>query len=269
MSLGNVTTRTLVAVLVALFAALIFRTWLQLELLETGMERFFAADLSYLIVPPALALILFPLWRSEKPFLASRLRLQDLTLRIAFQGIAIGFLLRLFWWSQVVAGVSFGLYSSSDPNATIGPEFSFHCSSPIVAGLGIVVMAILVPLIEEVIHRGYVVSYLQRHGPVIAIVISAIAFTVLHVPSTWWFAFLTGLVFGYLYWKTHTLWLSLLAHMTINGLIQLDWRCLKGAWSPPGNDLPLLVPGVISTITMLACIAGVVTLLLKVAAERK
>ena len=181
----------------------------------------------------------------------------------------IGLLLRMIAWCQIVAGVSFGIYSSDDVNTLVGPVFKFQCATPEIILLGILVMAILVPVIEEVVHRGYVLSALRRRGFIVSVLVSAIVFTVFHRMSSWSFVFLAGLVFGVQYWYTRSLWASLISHATINGLIQIDWRCLSGQWNPRAEDIPVLIPGIIATAWLIGCFVTIATLLQGMATEAR
>lgn len=251
---------TLTAVLVSTTAALIARAWLQVHLLQDGVSPTLAEDLSYLVVVPVLVFLLFPLWLGQKSFLRNQFRRVDLTWRVALQAFAIGLVLRLLWWSQLVAGISFGVYSSNNPNAIVGPLFSFQCAAVPNVILGFFVMAIMVPLIEEVVHRGYVMSALRHRGLFISVLISALVFMVLHKFSSWPFAFFGGLVFGLQYWTTQSLWPSLISHATVNGLIQLDWHCLSGQWNPQAG-VPLMMPGLLATAALVAGLAALVYLL--------
>jgi len=261
MTESTITTRTLVAVLVATTAGLILRSWLQVELLDDGWNRRFAADLSYLVVPPILVLLLFPLWHSHKSFLKAQFQLRTLTWQLVFRGVAVGFLLRLLSWSYLIASVALGWQRSSDPLAFVGPEFSFQCGSPTQVILGVTVMVLMIPFIEEYCHRSVVLTYLRQRGPLIAIPISALIFMVFHPTSSWLFAFLAGLTFGYQYWHSGSLWPSFFSHMTVNGLIQLDWYCLGGRWNPIAADLPLILPATFAITLMIVCIAGIIALL--------
>lgn len=254
---------TIIAVLVATTAALIACAWLQVRLTDSGMQQALAADLSYLVVPPMLLFLLFPLWRSEKVFLKSLFRRQSLSWRIALTAIVIGILLRLSWWSQLFAGVSFGFYRSDNPDAVVGPSFSFNCGSPTIVALGILVTAVLVPLIEEITHRGYVQTFCERRGVIFAILLSAAIFAVFHSLSSWPFTFFAGIVLGVQYWATRSLWSSVIAHATVNGLTQLDWRCLSTSWIPRAEDLPLWFPGVVATLVLVICLTCLMLLLQK------
>jgi len=250
MAAHTISRTTLVAVLVAMLAALTARSWLQIQLTQRGLQSLVAADLSYLVVPPILILLLFPLWRSEKVFLQNQFRRQDLTWKLVLNAIAIGFLIRLLWWSQLIAGVSFGVYASSAPDAIGGPILSFQCSSPEVLFLGIFVMAILVPLVEEIVNRGYVQTAFRHRGFIIAVLISSVVFTLFHQFSSWPAVFFAGLALGTQYFFTRSLWMSLISHATVNGLIQIDWRCLSVIWNPSLDRLPLLAPGTAALAVM-------------------
>jgi len=253
--------RHVVAVLIALTAALIARSWLQVTLRDSGLDRLYAADLSYLVVPPVLLFLLLPVLRESKDGLRSLFDPSDLTMRFALNAIAIGLLIRLTWWCQLIAGISFGIYSGTAPNAAVEPLFEFRCPPLHVLALGFLVMAILVPITEEVLHRGFVQSALYRYGPCAAIIGSAGVFSVFHPPSNWGFVFFAGLVFGTQYWITKSLWSSLITHATINGLIQIDWRCLRGQWNPPASEGPLVVPGAIAGLLLATCVAAIFAVL--------
>jgi len=259
----------LIAVLVATTAALFARAWLQINLRQGGMANDVAADVSYLIVPPVLALLLLPIWRSEKPFLRAQFRRADLGWRIVARAVVIGVLLRLIWWCQVIAGVSFGFYRSANPEAIIGPQISFNCGPPGTVILGFLVMAVLVPLIEEVVHRAYVFTAVRRRGVLTAILVSALVFAVFHRLHSWPFSFLAGVVFGVMYWATQSLWSTLISHSTINGLIQVDWRCLSSYWNPRIEELPVLGPGLASIVIFAVCSVVLVMVLRKMTTEAR
>ncbi len=257
------------AVFVATLAALISRSWLQIRLMHIGMPSLVSADVSFLVVPPILLLLLFPLWKSEKQFITNLFRRRYLTWRLALSALAIGVLIRLTWWCQLIAGVSFGVYQSVDPEAHVGPVFSFQCESPSVVVLGFVVMAVLVPIIEEVTNRGYFQTALRGRGAIVAVMASALIFTVFHPSGAWPFVFFCGLILGTQYWVSRSLWPSLISHATVNALMQLDWRCLSGQWNPRIEEIPVWTPGIVAITALFACLVGIVFLLRKIATEAK
>ncbi len=253
----------IVAILVILTTALFARSFLQLRLQHQGLDAEFAKDLSYLVVPVILGILMFPILRDNRTFLLGLFRKKYLTLRLIGTAIAIGVLMRIAWWCQLVVRVSFGFAVNPTPAALAGPSFSFGCPPLPVIALGFVVMAVLIPVIEEIIDRGLIQSSMSHRGPVVAITTSAILFTVFHPPASYLFVFAWGIVFGIQFWKSQTLWPSLVSHATYNGLIQLDWRCVTGTWNPPSSELPLIGPGAVAIGGLAFSIGMVAWLILK------
>ena len=144
----------LIAVLVALAAALVARAVLQLELREVGLQRQFAADLSYLVVPPLLAVLLFPVLKASRGRLRERFNTAHLNARLVINALALGALLRLAWWCHLIAGVSLGIYQNDVPDLVSGPVIVFRCPPAYLLATSVLVMSILVPLVEEIIHSG-------------------------------------------------------------------------------------------------------------------
>ncbi|MGI9233586.1 MAG: CPBP family intramembrane glutamic endopeptidase [Woeseiaceae bacterium] len=251
----------IIAVVVATIAALFCRAWLELELLADGYHKYFAADLSYLVVPPILLILLFPIWRLDGALISSLYRRRGLSLTIVLNAIAIGFLLRTAAWCELVAGVSLGWYSNPKATTIGGPTFTFGCPEPDVLLLGVAVMVVLVPIVEETTNRGLIQSWLSERGPNIAICSQALLFMLAHRPSSWGFAFVAGVVLGIQCWRTKSLWASLITHATINGLIQLDWRCTRGNWNPPPSEVPIWSSGIISILALILALLSIAILL--------
>ena len=267
MAARTISRTTIVAILVATVAALIARAWLQLRIVAEGVAPQTAADLSYFVVPVVMVILLFPLWRAERSRLSSLFKRSALNLRLVVTAILVGILLRLLWWGQLVFGISFGLYGSSDPLAITGPVFSFQCPSPELVVLSLIVMSVLTPLIEEVTHRGYFLAALQGRGVLQAVVISALIFAVFHRLASIPFTFFAGVVFAVQYLHSRSLWPSLISHCTVNTLILLDWWCLSGHWNPGSEDIPLWLPAVASALLILACLLALYALLRRMATE--
>ena len=79
--------------------------------------------------------------------------------------------------------------------------------------------AIFAPIFEEWLCRGMVLrGLLTKMKPVWAIVISALFFALIHMnPWQALNAFIIGVVMGYVYYKTGSLWLTMLIHFVNNG----------------------------------------------------
>ena len=122
--------------------------------------------------------------------------------------------------------------------------------------------AVLVPVMEEFAFRGVLLSSLRKYGAGFAIVASAFVFSLVHLDfSNVVFAFIAGLVFGFLYVKTGNLWISILIHALNNGIAVAGsyGEFLFGeSMAKAFEDLSLLIP----------IVAGLVALLLLVIFRR-
>lgn len=82
-------------------------------------------------------------------------------------------------------------------------------------------VSIFAPFFEEWLCRGMILrGLLKKAGPTTAIIVSAAFFAIIHM-NPWQAvpAFLMGLVFGYVYYKTGSLKLTMLMHFTNNTLV--------------------------------------------------
>lgn len=86
--------------------------------------------------------------------------------------------------------------------------------------LGILAIAIIGPILEEMLFRGAVTSeLLKQYSPTKAIVFSALIFGIFHInPAQVLNAFLLGLLLAWLFYKTHSLIPSILIHILNNSL---------------------------------------------------
>jgi uncharacterized protein len=80
------------------------------------------------------------------------------------------------------------------------------------------------PLLEEMLFRGLILrGFLDRYKPWHAILLSALLFGVFHL-NVWQFftAFFLGLLLGWLYWKTGSLWPCFILHALHNSTVTLS-----------------------------------------------
>ncbi|MDO5510634.1 MAG: type II CAAX endopeptidase family protein [Weeksellaceae bacterium] len=84
-----------------------------------------------------------------------------------------------------------------------------------------ITICILAPLIEELLFRGFILRGMKNYGvnPWIAIPLSAFLFGAAHM-NPWQLlgAGFIGLILGYIYWKTASLWLVIFLH-ALNNII--------------------------------------------------
>ena len=95
------------------------------------------------------------------------------------------------------------------------------CSNP----LGVVAIALVAPIAEEVIFRWGIMRHLLRSGQQVglAIVLSALAFGVIHMnPVQIFFASAMGVLLGLLYWRSGSLLMPCILHVVNNSVACLQ-----------------------------------------------
>lgn len=83
---------------------------------------------------------------------------------------------------------------------------------------GFIAIVIAAPVMEEFIFRGIVLNgFLQKYSPAKAIIFSSILFGLVHL-NPWQFVtgLLLGCFIGWVYYRTHSLWLSIVIHASNN-----------------------------------------------------
>lgn len=85
--------------------------------------------------------------------------------------------------------------------------------------MGFFCIGILGPIAEEFIFRSAILGYMLRNGvnAKLAIIISALIFGIIHLnPAQIPYAFLIGVIFGVIYYKTRNIILTVILHIVIN-----------------------------------------------------
>lgn len=124
--------------------------------------------------------------------------------------------------------------------------------------LNLFVTALLPAILEEMVYRGFLLQSLRRYGDGFAILVSAALFGLMHgnilqLP----FAFLIGLVMGFLVVQTGNIWLSAALHFTNNAIAVLLEYFLLNQSEEQANRAILLVYGACALIGLLALIPAV------------
>lgn len=109
-----------------------------------------------------------------------------------------------------------------EPNET---PFGGVTSAPSLI-LELLVIAVLVPVMEEFVFRGVLLSTLRKFGLGFSVVGSALIFALAHMelPNVL-FAFVAGMVLGALYAFTNNLWITIAIHALNNGLSVFTSHC--------------------------------------------
>jgi membrane protease YdiL (CAAX protease family) len=86
--------------------------------------------------------------------------------------------------------------------------------------IGFLAIVVIGPIVEEMLFRGYLQTALsKRMKPWLAIVVASCAFAAIHLqPAAFPMLALVGGVFGFLYYRTGSLRVSMVLHMLNNGL---------------------------------------------------
>lgn len=85
---------------------------------------------------------------------------------------------------------------------------------------GYLTIGLLAPLSEEIVFRGAILrALLSRFSPVVAIIISALFFMLIHMnPAQMPHAFLIGLLLGWMYWRTGSILPGVAYHWANNSI---------------------------------------------------
>lgn len=86
---------------------------------------------------------------------------------------------------------------------------------------GIIAIAIMAPLVEELLFRGAIEGHMLKTGkkPKTAVFLSALIFGIIHInPAQVPFAFCIGLVFGWLYYRTGSVIPGMIGHFLNNSI---------------------------------------------------
>ncbi len=130
--------------------------------------------------------------------------------------------------------------------------------------VGIIAIAIVGPICEELVFREGIQGYLQRNGaaPWVAIIFSSICFGLIHMnPAQTYFAVIMGLVLSILYWRTGNVMLCSLLHILNNSLAVVQIRMtgddyadfrLTDALGGTSIAIPVAIVSLILAIVMLA-----------------
>lgn len=135
------------------------------------------------------------------------------------------------------------------------PDMAGGESSWTMFALEFFTVAVLVPVMEEFAFRGVLLSSLREYGAGFAIMGSALVFSLVHMDfSNVVFAFIAGLVFGFLYVKTGNLWITVLIHALNNGIaVAGSYGELLFGEELAGliSDLFLVVPVIVGIIALI------------------
>lgn len=148
--------------------------------------------------------------------------------------------------------------------------------------INIIIMVFLAPVYEEIIFRKLLIDRTVKYGEGTAILFSGLMFGLFHGNlNQFAYAFILGVIFGFVYVKTGTIRYSILLHMVINfmgsvlGVLILkliDYNAMMEASSDPEimtaymmNHMPQLMVYMLYCLALIGLvIAGIVLFIVKI-----
>ena len=154
------------------------------------------------------------------------------TVREALLAVAVGVAVFILWvrldapWMTISTG-------AVAPFVALGPDGAIDWTLAVPRLVG---AALLVPVMEEIFWRSFLMRWLQhpvfesvtpaRVGPK-AVVLATFLFVLAH--TLWLAAAIAGLAYAWLYIRSGKLWSSVIAHAVTNGALGI-WVVYSGQW---------------------------------------
>lgn len=122
--------------------------------------------------------------------------------------------------------ILWGLLFVAATSVVIEPLMGILPAVPDVYGRGvwaIVTLVVMAPVFEELIFRGVLLeSTRAKHGAITAWIVSSVAFAIVHLhPTVALGALIPGLLLGFLYMRTDSIWSVMILHAINNGVAYL------------------------------------------------
>lgn len=128
------------------------------------------------------------------------------------------------------------LSSMIEGNAVDGTLNGLVQENPI--WLNLIIIALLPAVVEEFIFRGLIFNGYKRRNPLMAVLLSAFLFGLLHMNiNQFSYAFVMGVIFALLAYATGSLLPSILGHFIINGTSVLMTHMSSTAKEPVGSEV--------------------------------
>ncbi len=196
----------LMSLLVQYLLQWLFRTYVP-YLTEQAWYPWMLSVFSMYAVSMPLSLVLFHLGIPNPP------EKKRLPLPVLFGLLAFCFGLTYVGnWMGTVCNTWIGFLTGKEPVNTLE---SMTTSSPF--WVNFLCVGILAPVMEELFYRRVVIDRLRRYGELPAILLSGIAFGLIHGNfSQFFYAAMLGMVFGYVYLRTGNILYTIVLHAGIN-----------------------------------------------------
>ncbi len=257
----GLTWRAVVAVLLTLTAVLFAQAAATLSLQRHGVHPELAMNLPRLVGLPVVIAVAWHIVRRCGIDPRAMFSLPSPAVRLFASAVLIGMLVRISSWAAIHAAGAFGWIGAAAESPPSAFAVSWTCPSATLLAVSATTWIVLVPLSEELVQRGIVMAKLAAYGMIPAVTGSSVVFMLYHDPAGYETAFLFGLLLGYQYWITRTLWAPLVTHAVYDSLQVVDILCLRLVWNPPEDAIPVWeagAPALAVFCISLAAIAGII-----------
>ena len=125
----------------------------------------------------------------------------------------------------VAAQVNFSIITMFAPDLfnSAAAEVTYAQMSPLEMALLFISTAILPGILEEFVFRGLMLTNLTPYGRGTAILGSALLFGLMHMnPQQFFYTTMMGIILGYVYVRTRSIWICIATHILNNGLAVLQ-----------------------------------------------
>lgn len=248
---------SLIAVILVVICIMFFMEWAVVAFRDAGHDRNLVWNASRIAGLPMMISAIWLVVRHHRAFLVSLFSAEALTLRLIVTGVLIGFLARIFSWAMITGRAAFGLLPGSLTSPPTPLALSYDCPNALVLLTSLAVWCVLIPIAEEFVHRGVVLSAFANRGPLVSIALSSVFFASMHRPDAYFFVCMFGVVFGIFFWNARSLWPPIATHATYDGLKIFDSMCLQIAWNPSQDDVPMVGLGISCTVLAVSCLAAI------------
>lgn len=169
----------------------------------------------------------------------------------ALHGAAEGFVV-----GGVMATLLFAVLRLAEGHAVLDPTVSLLANNGSVAAvlLGVVLVVVTAPLVEEIVFRGFLAEALRGRGKAAAVLVSAAAFSLAHLRlAQFRYYAILGIALALVYWRRGLVG-SVTTHATFNGmLIVLALAAGHGpAFVASASTSRVSIPATYTTSTALA-----------------
>ncbi|AXA91859.1 CAAX prenyl protease-related protein [Massilia sp. YMA4] len=147
------------------------------------------------------------------------------------QAVAVGIVVLVLWVNLDAAWMQVGVSAGFNPTDASG-RVDWLLVACRIAGA-----ALVVPLMEELFWRSFLMRWLERHDfldvyparvGLQAIAVTVVLFGVEH--NLWLAGIVAGIAYSLIYMRSGNLWSAILAHATTNGLLGV-WVVVTGSWT--------------------------------------